>query len=344
MRLAYRGMVSRNARPANFEFASVPVVRVFHSGLLLRVVSHDRKGNGAEMNALTFQGLLHAVNGRCGVHDVACPLCGPDRRSPTNCTRKVLRVWYVSPGFVSFACARCGETGYCRDRDAPRIDPSKYQRVRAELEEHHRAAAAERLSKALTLWRSRKPLHGSIGETYLRDRRVYRGQLPPTLGFLPARGEYPPAMIAAFGIPDEPEPGHLALPDSKIKGVHLTRLAPDGSDRDRGEKAKIMIGHSKGWPIVLSAPTDGLALIVSEGIENALSGFEATGLYAWAAGSASRLPALADAIPSGAESITILADDDVDGRRHAVSLAEAAKARGLEVRLRVARQVEGAAA
>ena len=85
-------------------------------------------------------------------------------------------------------------------------------------------------------------------------------------------------MIAAFGIPDEPEPGVIVLPDSKIKGVHLTRLAADGSDRDRGEKAKIMIGFSKGQPIVLSPPTDGLALIVSEGIESGLSGFEATGL------------------------------------------------------------------
>jgi hypothetical protein len=120
-------------------------------------------------------------------------------------------------------------------------------------------------------------------------------------------------MIAAFGIPDEPEPGRLALPDSKIKGVHLTRLTPDGSDRDRGEKAKIMIAHSKGWPIVLSAPTDGLALVISEGIESSLSGAEATGLCAWAAGSASRLPALIHAMPSWVQGLTILADNDVDG-------------------------------
>ena len=59
----------------------------------------------------------------------------------------------------------------------------------------------------------------------------------------------------------------MVLPDNKIKGVHITRLAPDGSDRDRSEKAKIMIGFSKSFPIVLSPPTDGLSLIVSEGIE-----------------------------------------------------------------------------
>jgi len=226
------------------------------------------------MNALSFEGLWRATKGQLGVHDVACPLCGPDRRSPANRTRKVLRVWYVSPGFVSFACARCGETGCCRNRDAPRIDPSKYQRVRAELKELSRTAAAERLSKALALWHSRKPLHGSIGETYLRDRRAYRGPLPPTLGFLPGRGEYPPAMIAAFGIPDEPEPGVMILPDRKVKGVHLTRLTPDGRDRERGERAKIMLGFSRGNPIVVAPSTDSQALVVTEGIEDALSAHE----------------------------------------------------------------------
>jgi hypothetical protein len=241
-----------------------------------------------EMAALTFQDLLRAINGRLGVHDVACPLCGPHRRSPANLISKVLRVWYVSAGFVSFVCARCGETGCARDRNAPQINSDTHARMRTEIKERNRAAAAERLTKALTLWRSRIPLRGTLGETYLRERRAYRGLLPPTLGFLPGRGEYPPAMIAAFGIPDEQRLGCLVLPDSKIKGVHLTRLAPDGSDRDRGEKAKIMIGFSKGLPIVLAPPTDGLALIVSEALENGLSGFEATGLCAWAAGSASR--------------------------------------------------------
>lgn len=294
------------------------------------------------MNALTFERLIKATNGRLGIHDTACPLCGPARHAPANRMRKVLRVWYDSPNFISYACARCGETGYLHERSGRKIDASAYPRVRAELEKRIRAATAARLSKALALWRSRQPLCGSIAETYLRGPRGYRGPLPPTLGFLPARGEYPPAMIAAFGIPDEPEPGVIVLPDSKIKGVHLTRLAADGGDRDRAEKAKIMIGFSKGQPIVLSPPTDGLALIVSEGIESGLSGFEATGLCAWVAGSASRLPGLADVVPVWAGSVTILADNDIDGRRHAAAFAAAIRARGIEARLCVFGQ-EGSA-
>jgi Toprim domain len=296
------------------------------------------------MTALTFEGLLESINGKFGIHDIACPLCGPEKRSPSNRVRRVLRVWYVSPGFISFVCARCGEEGFIRDRDELRVDAVTRARVSSELEQHRRAGAAKRLRKALVLWRSHQPLRGTIAETYLREARAYGGPLPPTLGFLPARHRYPPAMIAAFGIPDEPEPGAMILPDSSVRGVHLTRILPDGSDRDRGEKAKIMIGHSKGWPVVLSPPTDGLALIIAEGIESSLSGFDATGLCAWAAGSASRLPALAHAIPNWVECATILADDDVDGRRHAVSLAQAAKERGLEVRFRVFGQREDSAA
>jgi hypothetical protein len=292
----------------------------------------------------SFDALFRSIGGKHGIFDVSCPLCGPLRQSPGNRVRRVLRVWYTAPGFIGFCCARCGEEGFARDRAAPRTNAVTRTRVQTEIEQHARAAAADQLKKAVWLWRSRQPLRGTIAERYLRDARAYGGPLPPTLGFLQARGEYPPAMIAAFGIPDEPEPHTLVLPDANVRGVHLTRLARDGSDRDRSEKAKIMIGHSKGCPIVLSPPTDGLGLAIAEGIESSLSAFEATGLCTWAAGSSSRLLALADAIPNWVESVTILADDDVDGRRHAVSLAQAVKERGLEVRLRVFGQREDSAA
>jgi hypothetical protein len=140
-------------------------------------------------------------------------------------------------------------------------------------------------------------------------------------------------MIAAFGIPDEPEPGVILLPDSKVKGVHVTRLAPDGLDRERGERAKIMIGFSRGSPIALAPWTDSQALIVTEGIEDALSAYETTGLCAWAAGSASRMPTIVGGVPSWIECVTILADNDAAGRQHANALAIALRKRDTEIRL-----------
>ena len=63
-------------------------------------------------------------------------------------------------------------------------------------------------------------------------------------------------------------------------------------------------------------------LAIAEGIEDALSLHLATGLGAWAAGSANRLPMLADKVPTYVEAVTIAVDDDVAGRRGAYALAQ----------------------
>jgi hypothetical protein len=90
--------------------------------------------------------------------------------------------------------------------------------------------------------------------------------LPATLGFLPARGVHAPAMIAAFGLPSEPEPGQLAIADDAVCGVHITRLAPNGLGKACTDADKIMIGMSVGSPIVLGPPNDLLGLAITEGI------------------------------------------------------------------------------
>jgi hypothetical protein len=138
-------------------------------------------------------------------------------------------------------------------------------------------------------------------------------------------------MIAAFGLAHETEPGVIAIADEAIRGIHITRLRPDGSDRDRGERAKIMVGFSAGSPIVLAPPNDLLGMSIAEGIENALAVHEMTGLGAMGSGSASRMPALADAVPDYIDCLTVVVDDDVDGRRHAAALADRVRARGIEV-------------
>jgi hypothetical protein len=129
-------------------------------------------------------------------------------------------------------------------------------------------------------------------------------------------------MIAAFGLALEPEPGKLAIADDAVRGVHLTRLKPDGAGKAGTDADKIMLGRSIGSPIVLAPPNDLLGLAITEGIEDGLSVHQATGLGTWAAGCASRLPALADAMPEWIECVTIYAHDDADGQRYAAELAE----------------------
>jgi hypothetical protein len=281
------------------------------------------------------------AGGKLGTHDVVCPLCSP-YHSLQGQRRNVLRVWRVEPGFATFCCARCGEKGYIHDRHAPASDPAKLTRLRAEAAEHDRIHKLERLSKARWLWSQRRPIAGSIAERYLRERKIVCPS-PATLGFLPARGDYTPAVVAAYGMAHEVKPGVIAIADDAVRAVHITRLLPDGSDRERGDQAKIMIGHSVGFPIVLAPPNDLLGMAITEGIEDALTVHQSTGLGAWAAGSASRMPALADALPSWIECMTVLTDDDADGRRFAGELADHIRARGIEVRQVIANRWRPAA-
>jgi Toprim domain len=277
--------------------------------------------------------ITRLTGGRLGTFDVSCPLCGPERPTVSKRQRKVLRVWSLAPGFTTFYCVRCDEKGYLRDGSVSAPDTDAMARIRAEIAVRQRTASAEQLRKARWLWSRRQEIAGTPGETYLREARGYRGPLPATLGYLPPRGEHLPAMIAAFGLAAEPEPGLLQIDDGAVRGVHITRLRADGFGKADIGPEKIMVGHSAGFPIVLAPANDLLGLAITEGIEDGLSAHAATGLGAWVAGSASRMPALANTIPYYIECVTVIVDDDDSGRRNAAELAARVEPRGVEVRL-----------
>jgi putative DNA primase/helicase len=154
--------------------------------------------------------------------------------------------------------------------------------------------------------------------------------LPQTLGFLrPTKPKHHPAVICAFAIPDEPEPGILAAPRA-VNAVHLILLRPDGSGKAGVEKPKISVGSPCGLPIVLAPGNDLLGLAICEGVEDALSASEA-GLEAWAAGGSNFMPKLAASVPPYVECVTIFAHDD-GGAQYALELGELLNNRGFEVR------------
>jgi Toprim domain len=282
---------------------------------------------------LSFSALSQFVGGQVGVQDVPCPVCGPDRRSAINRRRKVLRVWRPTPSFASYHCARCGLDGHARQVGTPAPEPAALARARASAAQFAAATAEAKCEKARWLWRRRQPIEGTVAEKYLRECRRYAGQLPATLGFLPARSDFAPAMIAAFGMPDEVEPNVLSISAAGVMGVHLTRLKIDGSGKAGTENDKFMIGAPSGAPMVLAAAGDMAGMAITEGIEDALSVHEATGLGAWAAGSASLLSALTPVVPDWMQCVTIVGDDDAAGRKHSQELARSLEARGFEVRL-----------
>ena len=189
--------------------------------------------------------------------------------------------------------------------------------------------AAQR-RKAAWLWAHRAALAGSIAEAYLREARGCGGRLPATLGFLrPAKPEHHPALIAAFAMPGEVEPGVLEEPAS-VGSVHLTLLKPDGSGKAPVKPGKIAVGAHSSVPIVVAPVNDLLGLAICEGVEDALTA-AAIGLGAWAAGGATFMPALAAAIPNYVECVTIFAHAD-DGLKYAQELERRLLDRAVEVR------------
>jgi hypothetical protein len=280
----------------------------------------------------SFDDLHLLAGGRPGVRDVACPACGPECQSRTNRTRPVLRVWVLDDRFATFNCVRCGMKGeaHAEHRGRPVFDRKAIQQARDVSVVTDPAEAARRLEVARALWRLRQPAPGTIVENYLRQARGYRGSIPDTLGFLPPRGDHPPAMISAFGWPGEPEPGRIVVREEEVRGVHITRLTADGSAKS-GDPSKIIIGRCLGTPIVLSALNDNLGMAITEGIEDGLSIFESTGLGVWAAGAAGRMPALATAVPQYVDTISIIADADEAGQRGARDLGSSLHQRGLRV-------------
>lgn len=256
----------------------------------------------------------------CNVFDTTCPACSTGRKAGHQ-RLPVLRVWCDADDYVTFHCVHCEIKGFAfRDgirRELAPAERAKIERRRREAEARHCEAVAESHRKAAWLWQSSVPLPGTVAETYLRQARGIRCALPPALRLLPARGDHPPAMIAAF---------------HRIQAVHLTKLAADGSGKAGTDKDKIFVGKEVAAPLWLAPITDGLGLVITEGIEDALSLHQVTGLGAWAAGSASRLPALADQVPNWIEVVSIVEDADDSGRRNAAELAERLIARGIEVR------------
>jgi len=216
------------------------------------------------------------------------------------------------------------------------------QALKADLDRRDQEYKARQLSKAHYFWRISIPIQGTIAECYLREARAIRRRLPQTLRFLPATKDgYHPAMIGAYGFPNEPEPGTLSIEASKIKGVQLTLLGPDGSGKAKtGDgKSKITIGESIGTPVVVASPNDLLGLAIAEGIEDALSTHESMGVGAWSAGGCSRMPTLAVSVPEYIEFVIIAADADPDGLKYARLLNQNLSQRGVDNKVVVVSEV-----
>ncbi len=245
-------------------------------------------------STIDINALRDLTSNRTGVVDVACPCCGPDRRTPSNRVRKVMRVWNDGDGFITYNCERCGEAGYATDKQGGRTEKPRRDSMPVPQPD-----PVDKIELARTLWSQSLPSPGTLVETYLRSRHCWVES--DAIRYLPGRGRHGPTMIARFG-------------EGELTGVHLTRLARDGSGNAGTDKDKIMLGPTKGQPIIVHDNPERLDLFVSEGVEDAASIAIATGLTCWAAGSATRIRHLMP-LTAAFEHVFIAVDDDFAGRR-----------------------------
>lgn len=258
----------------------------------------------------------------------ACSACGPYRKSAANRVRRVKAVWRYADNSLTWFCNRCGDKGFAKAG-------SMLAQRRQRMEPAASLPKRDLTELAARLWSRSMALEGSLAERYLVEGRGLRAPFPATLRYLPPQGDYPATLIGAFGLVEEIEPGVLPYPQ-QVTAVHLTALSDDG----RVRVSKRMIGPVSGQPLVVAPPNDGLGLVLAEGIEDALSLHQATGLGAWAAGSAAHLGKLGGVVPDYVECVTLSGDDNIAGRDACARLGQALVARGFEVL--VARTARGA--
>ena len=277
------------------------------------------------MTELSYDSLVDLISRRFGTHDVPCPLCGPERRSPVNRKRRVLRIWHLEEGFATYACARCGERGYARVKGAvasKQVRPARSQLKPVEASEQ--ADQRSRIEFALQLWETSCPLVGTLGDKYLKEHRGLRVESLNLDHALRWHG----GINALVGLMTDPMTGEGA-------GIHRTILNPDASKRERR-----MLG--KQGVICLTANEDmseGLGLVegVEDGLAVLLSGWGPIWV-ATSAGGIERFPVL-----SGIDSLTIFADADAAGMKAAKACASRWKEAGHEVCLSVSKELADAA-
>lgn len=167
---------------------------------------------------------------------------------------------------------------------------------------------------ALGLWYQSKPAPGTPVETYLHSRGI-TCPIPASMRFHPSCWHSPtrafhPAMVAIV----------TPWQSSPLVAVHRTYLKPDGSAKIDDAQAKMILGPVKGHSVHLNRPEHLLA--VTEGIETALSVYQATGIPTWSALSWGGIQNLMlPPLPQASE-VIICADNDAPGLKGATMAAQ----------------------
>ena len=201
------------------------------------------------------------------------------------------------------------------------IDGGALPVVQRVVGERNREPEPARTEEAEAIWRDAVEADGTPAARYLASRGL-GGPVPDVLRFARlrygTRGELHPVMVAL-----------IVDRDGVPQGIQRTYLNAAGTGKAAVPKAKLSLGRVKGGAVRL-APA-GRAVIVTEGIEDALTLQRGTDLPAWAAAGAGMLSAML--LPPHVREVTIGADADETGERSAQQARSVFLEQGRSVRI-----------
>ena len=263
-----------------------------------------------------------------------CPVCHGDDRFSINKHKQVFNCRGCEKGgdvialvMLAKDCDFKAALDFLLDDYRPPPPVRQYPTTSAGDEESKRALALE-------LWEEAGPVRGTLAETYLRNRGIR--ELPPTgKDTLRFHGDCTfgvgvrhPCLISAF----------YGITDNKFKAIQRTALTLSGAKIDRRTLGSWTGGAVKLW--CDSDVTTGL--VIGEGLETTLSAALSIIHHgkrlqpAWCLGSAGNIKHF-PILPS-VESLIILVDNDVEGKRAAEHCAQRWSAAGKEVRRLIPRR------
>ena len=229
-----------------------------------------------------------------------------------QCSTREALAWLESAGFATDAALRARE---------PRPEP-RARHCAASESSHGTGAHKATNEAARRVWRSTRPIAGTIAEAYLAARGVAHVAGAPALRFHPSLSHPAvpgrrPALVA--GVQDA---------DGRFLGLQRTFL--DGPRKADLDSVRASLGRIAGGAVRLAPVLDD-AVLVGEGIETTAAAVKALDWPggAWAALGTSRLRAVE--IPSILRHVVIAADRDAGGLRAAVALAERLEFEGRRV-------------
>lgn len=179
----------------------------------------------------------------------------------------------------------------------------------------------DRTPEAVAIWEAAAGATGTAAETYLAGRGIHI-LLPPAIRFTRLSygtgGAIYPVMVAL-----------VTDVAGKPIGIQRTYLAHDGKGKAAIPKPKLSLGSIGGSAVRLAAHNG--ELIVTEGLEDALTLFQQLGIPTWAALGTSGLQTLQ--LPDEVRCVTIGADNDDAGEIAAQRAAERFTREGRTVRI-----------